>query len=183
MGERIRAELRARLVRVVDEVVTAHRRELEVALTNYRRELEAALTAHRHELQATLTREIDRAISAVHNVEFRSRRDVLAAAERAAAASSERFVREAMPTAPTFEDPIATLEHALSLAPADGMALEFGVATGRTLRVIAAARENKQVFGFDSFSTRFRACRRTGVRTYQRGRSRPTLYPMFPARN
>lgn len=52
---------------------------------------------------------------------------------------------------PTFAHPIATLEHALSLAPPDGMALEFGVATGGTLTVIAAARKNEQVFGFDSF--------------------------------
>ncbi|MGH3765735.1 MAG: class I SAM-dependent methyltransferase [Pseudonocardiaceae bacterium] len=162
MRKRIRAAVRARLVRVVDEVVSAHRHELEAALTTYRRdlvatlsahrsELEAALTTHNHEFRTALTAEVDRAIRTVHEVECRSRRDLLAAGDRAAAASSERFVREAMPTAPTFEDPIATLEYALSLAPVDGMALEFGVATGRTLTVIAAARENKQVFGFDSF--------------------------------
>jgi len=127
-------------VRVVDEVVTAHRRELETALT-----------AHHHELKAALTAEVDRAIKAVHDVEFRSRRDLWAAGERDAAASSERFAREAMWQASTFDHPIATLEHALSLAPAEGMALEFGVYTGRTLNVIAAAREGKQVFGFDSF--------------------------------
>jgi predicted O-methyltransferase YrrM len=56
-----------------------------------------------------------------------------------------------MPTAAVFDDPIATLKHALSLAPAGGMALEFGVYEGRTLRVIAAARHRRQVFGFDSF--------------------------------
>ncbi len=123
-------------MRVVDEVVTAHRREWEAALTAY---------------QAALTVEIDRAIRAVHDVEFRSRRDLWAAGEREAAASSERFVRRAMPTASTFDHPIATLEHALSLAPTEGMALEFGVYSGRTLIVIAAARGNEQVFGFDSF--------------------------------
>jgi methyltransferase family protein len=129
MRKRMRAAVRARLVRVVDEVVTAHRQELEAALSA----------------------EINRAIKAIHDVEFRSRRDLWAAAEREAAASSERFAREAMSIASTFDHPIATLEHALSLAPTDGMALEFGVATGRTLNVITAARENKQVFGFDSF--------------------------------
>jgi predicted O-methyltransferase YrrM len=149
--KRIRAAVRARLVRVVDEVVAAHRREWEAAFARYRRELEATLTAHRDGMQAAFTAEVERAIRAVHDVEFRSRRDLLAAGERAAAASSERFAREAMPTALTFDHPIATLKHALSLAPADGMALEFGVATGRTLTVIAAARGNKQVFGFDSF--------------------------------
>jgi predicted O-methyltransferase YrrM len=149
--KRIRAAVRARLVRVVDEVITAHRRELEVTFTTYRRELEETLAAHRDAVQAAFTAEVERAIRAVHDMEFRSRRNVLAAGERAAAASSERFVREVMPTAPTFDHPIAMLQHALSLAPAEGMALEFGVATGRTLTVIAAARGNKQVFGFDSF--------------------------------
>jgi predicted O-methyltransferase YrrM len=143
--------MRDRLVRVVDEVVTAHRRELEATLGAQRRELEAVLTRHLQEVRAALTAEVDHAVRAVQDAEFRSRRDLLAAGERSAAASSARFVQEAMPTAPTFEHPIATLEHALSLAPAEGMALEFGVATGRTLSVIAAARANSQVFGFDSF--------------------------------
>lgn len=162
MHHHIRAAVRTRLVRVVDEVVSAHRheletaltthyREMEAALTSHRHEVEAALTAHRHEMQAALTAEVDRTIQAVQGSEFRSRRDLLAAGERSAAASSARFAREAMPTTPTFDNPIATLEHALSLTPADGMALEFGVATGRTLSVIAAARKNQQVFGFDSF--------------------------------
>jgi Macrocin-O-methyltransferase (TylF) len=151
MRKRLRAAVRSRLVRVVDEVVTAHRHELEAALITHQQGLETALTAHRHELEAALTAETDRTIKALHDVEFRSRRDLWAAAEREAAASSERFARKAMPTAFTFDHPIATLEHALSLAPADGMALEFGVATGRTLNVITAARERKQVFGFDSF--------------------------------
>lgn len=131
--------------------MTAHRRVLEAALTTHHRELEATLATHRREVAAALAAEVDRAIQAVRDAEFRSRRDLLAAGERAAAASSARFAREAMPTTPTFEHPIATLEHALSLAPPDGMALEFGVATGRTLTVIAGARKNQQVFGFDSF--------------------------------
>lgn len=148
---RLRRSLRDRLVRVVDEVVTAHRREHEATLTAHRRDYEAALTELHRDYKAALTVEIDRVIGAVHDVEFRSRRDLWAAAEREAAASSERFVRDVMPTAPTFNDSIATLEHALSLAPPDGMALEFGVYTGRTLKVIAEAREHRQVFGFDSF--------------------------------
>jgi predicted O-methyltransferase YrrM len=102
-------------------------------------------------MRSMLTGEIERVINAVHDVEFRSRRDLWAAGEREAAESSARFAREVMPTASVFDDPIATLEHALSLAPTGGMALEFGVYEGRTLSVIAAARHNQQVFGFDSF--------------------------------
>lgn len=162
MLNHIRAAVRIRLVRVVDEVVRAHRRELEATLTTHHRELETALAehrrelhsalgAHRHEVLSSLTAELDRAVKAVQDAEFRSRRDLMAAGERAAAASSARFVEQAMPTVPTFAHPIATLEHALSLAPSEGLALEFGVATGGTLSVIAAARENTQVFGFDSF--------------------------------
>ncbi|MGQ0775912.1 MAG: class I SAM-dependent methyltransferase [Pseudonocardiales bacterium] len=141
-------------MRVVDEVVTAHHRESAAALAAYHRESEAALaalTTRQRELEAAVTAGIERTIRAVHDVEFRSRRDLWAAAEREAAASSERFAREVMPTGRTFDDPIATLEYALSLAPPDGMALEFGVYNGRTLKVIADARKHKQVFGFDSF--------------------------------
>lgn len=151
MHKRIRAAIRARLVRVVDEVVTAHRRELEARLTAQQREWETLLNSHRHAMRAEFTTEVERVIKVVHDVEFRSRRDLWAAGERQAATTSERFAREEMPAAALFDDPIATLEHALSLAPADGMALEFGVYEGRTLRVIAAARNHQRVFGFDSF--------------------------------
>lgn len=137
---RLRRSMRDRLVRVVDEVVAAHRREHEAALHARHREYEAALTAG-----------IERVLKAVAEVEFRSRRDLWVAGEREAAASSARFVSAVMPTAPAFDDPITTLEHALSLAPPEGMALEFGVYQGRTLTVIANARKHDQVFGFDSF--------------------------------
>ncbi|MGH3931889.1 MAG: class I SAM-dependent methyltransferase [Pseudonocardiaceae bacterium] len=151
MLNRLRRAVRDRLVRVVDEVVTGHQRESAAALAAYHRESAAALAAHHRELEAALTAGIDRVVRVVHDVEFRSRRDLRAAAEREAAASSERFAREVMPTARVFDDPIATLKYALSLAPPDGMALEFGVYKGRTLTVIADARKHKQVFGFDSF--------------------------------
>ncbi len=114
---RIRHELRARFIRVVEEVVV---------------------------------REVDRTIKAVHDVEFRSRRDLHAAGERDAVAASERFAREVMPTATTFTHPRPTLEHALALAPTEGMALEFGVFSGGTLRMISEARRGSQVYGFDS---------------------------------
>ncbi|MGH3926876.1 MAG: class I SAM-dependent methyltransferase, partial [Pseudonocardiaceae bacterium] len=151
MLNRLRRAVRDRLVRVVDEVVTAHHRGYDAALTAHHRELDAALTAHHRELDAALTAGIDRVIRVMQDIEFRSRRDLWAAAEREAATSSERFVREVMPTGHAFDDSIATLKYALSLAPSDGMALEFGVYNGRTLKVIAEAREHNQVFGFDSF--------------------------------
>ncbi|HZE34016.1 MAG TPA: acyltransferase family protein, partial [Actinoallomurus sp.] len=83
----------------------------------------------------------------------RARREAAAEkAEKTAAAETVRLVREVMAETPRFEDPIATLEYGLALASGqDGMALEFGVWSGRTLRVIAKGRDGKNVFGFDSF--------------------------------
>jgi predicted O-methyltransferase YrrM len=84
--------------------------------------------------------------------EIRDRRDMIAAGERDAVDSSARFVREAMPGARTFPNPMATLVHALGLAPrSGGLALEFGVYSGTTLQAIAEARGDGHVFGFDSF--------------------------------
>lgn len=79
------------------------------------------------------------------------RRNLVVAAQREAVASSARFAIEHMPTARRFADKYATLRHGLRLAPEDGLALEFGVYTGRTLRLIARAREGREVYGFDSF--------------------------------
>ena len=133
MLKRLRHAMRVRLIRVVEEVMQRH---------------EAVL---RCEVEAGLRREADRVIQEIRGVELRSRRNVFAAAERRAVAASARFAYEAMPTALTFPRPRATLEYALGLAPAEGMALEFGVWTGQTLKVIAAARAGKDVYGFDSF--------------------------------
>jgi predicted O-methyltransferase YrrM len=84
--------------------------------------------------------------------EIRDRRDMIAAGERDAVESSARFVRESMPGARTFPNPPSTLAHALELAPrSGGLALEFGVYSGTTLRAIAQARADGRVYGFDSF--------------------------------
>jgi hypothetical protein len=56
-----------------------------------------------------------------------------------------------MPETPTFPDKLATLRHAVLQAPTDGMALEFGVYTGTTLRAIVEDFKGPDVFGFDSF--------------------------------
>ena len=140
MLSKLRSGLRARLLRVVEEVS--------------QRQDQAAEQRHREQLE-TIRAEADRVIAAVrgaiHDVEVRARRDVFAAGEREAVASSARFALEAMPLAATFPHPHATLEHALTLAPAQGLALEFGVYSGQTLKMIAAARGGGEVYGFDSF--------------------------------
>jgi hypothetical protein len=82
--------------------------------------------------------------------ERRTRRDVWTALEQEAARSSADLVRTSMWSLTLSTDPHATLRDALRAAPTDGMALEFGVATGTTLRIIAEERAGG-VYGFDSF--------------------------------
>lgn len=132
----IRAALRGRLVRAVDEVVARHRdAQTEDVVDRLRAEFRA---------------EVERVVAEIRAVEIRDRRDTFAAAEREAVASTARFVQREMAGSRHFGHPHATLERALSLAPTGGMALEFGVYTGTTLKIIAAARDG-DVYGFDSF--------------------------------
>ena len=83
------------------------------------------------EVDRVVAEEVDRVIEALAEVDFRARRDLLAAGERDAALSSAKFVERAMPTARSFTDPESTLRYALEIAPHGGMALEFGVFAGR----------------------------------------------------
>jgi hypothetical protein len=105
-----------------------------------------------HQLNEALRHQGDRVAEITANYEHRERRDLLFAAERDAAADSARFVLEAMPTAPHFPDPHATLHHALTLLDVEGMVLEFGVYTGTTLKIISAATTGREIYGFDSFT-------------------------------
>jgi predicted O-methyltransferase YrrM len=114
-----------------------------------RRWVARAFTGPLEERMTRIVRaEVERVVG---ELEFRARRDLLAAGERDAARSSARWAHRVMPTAREFHDPRATLEHALELAPQGGMALEFGVFEGRSLAVIAEARKGRDVYGFDSF--------------------------------
>lgn len=133
----MRTAMRDGFYRVVDEAVARHT---------------AAQTAElRSELRAEAGRIVAQLRDEIRAVEIRDRRDTIAAAERAAVASTARFVQQEMREARNFPHPHATLDHALALAPQGGMALEFGVYSGTTLKIIAASREGGAVFGFDSF--------------------------------
>ncbi|MBP2368644.1 class I SAM-dependent methyltransferase [Pseudonocardia parietis] len=114
--------------------------------------LRAELAALRDELDARVRGEADRVIAEIRAVEVRDRRDTLAAGEREAVAGSARFVREHLADAVALPGPSATLEYALGQAPSGGMALEFGVYRGDTLRAIAAHRGDGRVHGFDTFT-------------------------------
>ncbi|MCA1719810.1 MAG: class I SAM-dependent methyltransferase [Actinobacteria bacterium] len=82
--------------------------------------------------------------------ERRTRRDVWTALEQEAARSSAELVRTSMHALTLSTHPHQTLREALRAAPESGMSLEFGVATGTTLRIIAEERTGG-VYGFDSF--------------------------------
>jgi predicted O-methyltransferase YrrM len=67
-----------------------------------------------------------------------------------AALESARFYEEFMLTAGTFETELQLLTHAMSIAPGAGTILEFGVASGRTIRHLAGLT-GRAIDGFDSF--------------------------------
>lgn len=152
---RLRHALHLRLIRAAELGAAAAVEERVTprldALDDRAREHAAELAAVRDAVREEVREEVGALRAELHAREVRERRDMLAAGERDAVASSARFVRDAMPGARTFPHPSATLEHALALAPRGGMALEFGVYTGTTLRAIAQARGDGRVHGFDSF--------------------------------
>ncbi|SHE69211.1 TylF/MycF/NovP-related O-methyltransferase [Streptoalloteichus hindustanus] len=152
--DQFRHVLRAKAMRAVDEVVGRYHRHQVEQVDELRRETAALhdeLRATRQEL-AEVRGEADRLVQAIAGFEHRARRDLAYHDEYAAAATSAEFARAVMGAVPTFTDPVATLEHGLALAAeVEGMALEFGVFSGSTLKVIAAAREGRAVYGFDSF--------------------------------
>jgi methyltransferase family protein len=128
----LRRRARDALARVVDEVVRAR--------------LDARIEQH----EAWLRTRLDQILDEANDADRRSRRDIFQASEREAVRSSARFAYEHFPTATTYFDKYETLEHAVRAAPAQGMALEFGVYSGSTLAVIAKGRDG-DVYGFDSF--------------------------------
>nr|WP_245992421.1 class I SAM-dependent methyltransferase [Prauserella muralis] len=100
---------------------------------------------------AALRKDVARVLDRVVEFEVRSRRDLVYAGDRQAALESHRFANEHLLGVPHFRRATQTRDYGLSLAPQGGMALEFGVATGNTLRGIARQRGGERVYGFDSF--------------------------------
>lgn len=140
----LRKAVRDKLLRAVDEVVHRHRRD---QLT----EVERLIGRLRTDIAQDTTRQVNRAVDRIVEFEVRSRKDIVFAGDRQAAAESSRFAGEHLVGAKSFRHPWETLGYGVSLAPAGGMALEFGVATGNTLRLIAGKRKGTEVYGFDSF--------------------------------
>lgn len=115
-------------------------------------------------LAAEVRAELAAARQAVDEIEQRQRRDIAYALDRWATSTTAEFVARDLPAARTFDHPHETLRWALTQAPADGLALEFGVWSGTTLNIIAPTRPRGTVFGFDSFEG-LPECWRTGFDT------------------
>ena len=145
MLDRFKVSAREKLQRVVAEAVAA-----EYART--RREQEEQLA----ELQGTLSRideSVKAALTRAADTEYRARRDISYAQDVRAVQQSAAFVQENMSTAKVFWESPDTLRYALGEIKGPGLALEFGVATGSTLRIIAdAVAADRTVAGFDVFT-------------------------------
>jgi hypothetical protein len=76
--------------------------------------------------------------------------DILEVAFLKAAFDSSAYYERHLLRTRAFDNDLALLTHALKLAPSDGLVLEFGVASGRTISHMASMRV-QTLFGFDSF--------------------------------
>jgi predicted O-methyltransferase YrrM len=149
--ERLKVAARQRLQRAVAEVVEAE----SVRSHQHRRELHAqdsaALERMNHSLDAVAER-LDAVARRLDELEFRARRDMAYSLDALAAQESAEFALEHMPKAPVFWHPHDTLRFALGEIKGPGLALEFGVAGGTTLAIIAeAVAGDRLVVGFDAF--------------------------------
>jgi predicted O-methyltransferase YrrM len=164
MLDRMKVAARQKLQRAVAEVVDDEHARSQHQQQDLRAELLAALDELKGRLD-DLNRQVDEvpgqvdgrvdALVARHVYEFeqRVRRDIAYSLDARAAEESAAFVLEHMPKAPVFWHPHDTLRYALGEIKGPGLALEFGVATGATLAIIAeAAAKDRAVVGFDSFT-------------------------------
>lgn len=132
---------------------TAARQKLKRALA----EVVDAESARAQQRQQQLHAEVMAALDAAHrrldDLESRARRDLAYSQDVGAARDSAQFVLEQMPKAMVFRHPHDTLRFALGEIKGPGLALEFGVAGGTTLAIIAdAVAADRDVVGFDCFT-------------------------------
>ena len=144
MTRGLRTKTRQGLRRALDEV-RGRRVEHARGLKRVQRELDAV----RSDLAATR----EQLAQAIERLERRHRSDLIFAADVRATAETELYIAEhGLVQVPWMTHPHATLRHALGLVTVDGLVLEFGVATGTTLGVIAGGLPGRTPYGFDVFS-------------------------------
>lgn len=138
MFDRFKLVAREKLQRALAEVVAAE-------LAGSRAELVVKIDR--------LQQSIDALATLVHDVEYRARHDLSHAQDCRAAQESADFVLAHMPTVRVFWETQDTLRFALGEIKGPGLALEFGVATGTTLKIIAdTVSRDRTVVGFDAFT-------------------------------
>ena len=145
MLDRFKVSAREKLQRALAEVVAAEHDRARQEQQDQHAELLAALDRLNDSVNAVVTR--------IADTEYRARRDLSYAQDARAAQQSAAFVLEHMPTAKVFWETQDTLRYALGEIKGPGLALEFGVATGTTLRIIAeVVAADRTVAGFDVFT-------------------------------
>ncbi len=145
MLDRFKVAAREKLQRAIAEVVAAEQARSRQELADQHAEVLAALDRVNESVRAVVTR--------IADTEYRARRDVSYAQDVAMAQESAAFVLEHMPKSKVFWEPPDTLRFALGEIKGPGLALEFGVATGSTLQIIAeAVAGDRTVVGFDVFT-------------------------------
>ncbi|WP_430335174.1 class I SAM-dependent methyltransferase [Rhodococcus sp. ACT016] len=157
MFDRFRKSARLKMQRAVAEVVRDSDRQSRIEHENRHDQLLAELSATNGEMRRVLrelaeTRGQVAAVSErLDELEQRARRDISHALDIRATAESAQFVLDHMSKAPVFWHPHETLRYALDQVKVDGLALEFGVASGTTLRIITESlcATGHEVWGFD----------------------------------
>jgi predicted O-methyltransferase YrrM len=145
MLDRFKVSAREKLQRAIAEVVAAEHARSRQEAADQHAELLAALDRLNESVRAVVTR--------IADTEYRARRDISYAQDVQAAQTSADFVGEHMPKAKVFWETQDTLRFALGEIKGPGLALEFGVATGATLRIIAdTVGADRTVVGFDVFT-------------------------------
>lgn len=131
--------VRSKLLRVIEDAVRSGTADLRDDLERMAGDIEAQRAA----------------LDELRRHEHRARHDIAYAADMEAAAQSAEFVEEFMPNAVPMGSAVETMAYALDAVGGRGMALEFGVASGDSLRRITAALTSKpeisRIVGFDSF--------------------------------
>lgn len=145
MFDRFKKSAREKLQRAVAESVADELARSGQDRRDQHAELLATLEDLNQSVRSVATRLAD--------TEYRARRDLSYAQDAHAAQQSAAFVLEHMPTARVFWESPDTLRYALGEIKGPGLALEFGVATGATLRMITdAVAADRAVAGFDVFT-------------------------------
>ncbi|MFC7451043.1 class I SAM-dependent methyltransferase [Rhodococcus daqingensis] len=160
MLKRVRRTARLKLQSAVGEVIHESDRQARSEQEVRHDQLLAELSATNGELTRVLNElslariEVATVRERLTELEERTRRDISHALDVRATAEAAEFVLEHMPTVPARWHPHETLRYALDQVTADGLALEFGVAGGSTLRIIADTLRptGHPVYGFDVFS-------------------------------